>query len=121
MRFPAAYYLLLLYCTMMMQCAIPVACDGLSHLFNEEEHIATIHAVYGNHHLQREEAAVSQNASAKHTGHLQQDEPNTVHTYTQNYLCFPNMINFRIVQYQHYSSLLPNIICAGITQPPEHL
>ena len=56
MKSPAAYYLFLLYCTLMVRCAMPVACDAFSHLFNEEAHIATVHAVYGSHHLQAEVA-----------------------------------------------------------------
>lgn len=121
MRFSVAYYLLLLYCTMMVRCAIPAMCDELSHLFNEEKHIATIHAVYGSHHLQKEEAAVSQNNSSKHTSNFQQDEPNPVHTHTQNYSCLSTSINIRITRYLISQSLLPDITLAGITQPPEIL
>ncbi len=57
MKYAVAYYLFLLYCTVLLRCAIPVACDALSHVFNEEEHIATIHAMYGYNHLQKEIAA----------------------------------------------------------------
>ena len=80
MKHPGAYYLLLLYCTLMVKCAVPVTCDALSHLFNEEAHIATVHAIYGSHHLQTEVAgAVSDMQGGKHTI-AGQDEPTVVHT-----------------------------------------
>ena len=72
----------------MVRCAIPAVCDGLSHLFNEEEHLATVHAVYGSNHLQAEVAGeVTENHSCKHTASLQQNEPNLIHIFTQGYSC----------------------------------
>lgn len=68
MKRPAAYYLLLLYCTVLMRCALPVACDALSHIFNEENHIATVHAMFGNDHVEKEIATQEKDSNKNQTG-----------------------------------------------------
>ncbi len=119
MKHPGAYYLLLLYCTLMVKCAAPVACDALSHLFNEEDHIAIVHAVYGSHHLQTEVAmAVDDTQTGKHTG-TQQDEPTVVHTYTSGYssisICAVSLpATFPVLSYP-----LCSVSLLYISQPPE--
>ena len=121
MRFPAAYYLLLIYCTVLMRCALPVACDALSHLFNEEEHLATVHAVYGSHHLAAEVAGtVADNHSCKHAVLLQQDEPNVVHTFTQGYNNIPDCKATKFSFLPIPSSFLFNAFINGIIKPPEN-
>lgn len=52
MKFAIAYYLLLIYLTVMLQPLIPIAEDALSHCFAEAYHVATIHAKYGNNHVE---------------------------------------------------------------------
>lgn len=74
MRRPSAYYLLLLYCTVLMRCAIPVACDGLSHIFNEEDHIATVHAMYGSDHLEKEIASEEKDSNKNQTSVKNEDQ-----------------------------------------------
>lgn len=119
MKSPAAYYLLLLYCTLMVRCAAPVALDALSHLFNEEAHIATVHAVYGSHHLQTEVAgAVSDTGSGKHTN-AQQDEPTVVHTFTQGYYYISTHINSLSLPFPFLSCSLCSESGLGINKPPE--
>ena len=54
MRVPIAYYLMLLYCTVMFKPLIPIVKDTISHTFAEAIHIATVHAIYGANHLQKE-------------------------------------------------------------------
>jgi hypothetical protein len=51
---PAAYYLLLLYITVVLKPLIPIATDWYQHAFNEIEHVAHVHEIYGSHHLQHE-------------------------------------------------------------------
>ena len=119
MKHPAAYYLFLLYCTLMVRCAMPVACDALSHLFNEEAHIATVHAVYGSHHLQTEVAgAVSDDHTSKHTN-TQTYEPTVVHTYTSGYNAISISSSLLLTQFSSHSYPL----CRGSlfykSEPPE--
>jgi hypothetical protein len=52
MKFPVAYYLLLLYLTVMLRPLMPIICDAWDHTFAESIHIATVHAKYGANHLQ---------------------------------------------------------------------
>ena len=52
MKFPIAYYLLLLYLTVILRPLLPLASDAWGHTFNEAIHIATVHAKYGANHLQ---------------------------------------------------------------------
>lgn len=52
MKFAVAYYLLLIYLTVMLQPLIPIAEDALFHCFAEAYHVATVHAKYGNNHLE---------------------------------------------------------------------
>ena len=54
MRATIAYYMLILYATVMFKPLIPIAEDFLSHSFSEAIHIATVHAIYGSNHLQKE-------------------------------------------------------------------
>lgn len=119
MKQPAAYYLLLLYCTLMVRCAMPVACDALSHLFNAEAHIATVHAIYGSHHLQAEVAgAVSDTGTSKHTG-TQQDEPTVVHTYTSGYSIVSICNSVSSLQFPFHSVPLCSVSLLYISQPPD--
>lgn len=86
MKFPVAYYLLVLYCSVMVRCALPVMCDAFSHIFNEEQHIATVHAIYGSNHLQAEVAnTVADNKSSHQLASVQQDNPTVIHTFPQGY------------------------------------
>ena len=78
MKYATAYYLFLLYCTVLLRCAIPVVCDALSHICNEEEHMATIHAVYGNNHLQKEIAS-NETSTNKNATTVKYEEPVPVH------------------------------------------
>ncbi|MEP6512575.1 MAG: hypothetical protein ABJA79_01805 [Parafilimonas sp.] len=45
---------MLLYLTVVFKPAIPIISDALSHTFADAIHIATVHAKYGNNHLEKE-------------------------------------------------------------------
>jgi len=51
MRFPTAYYLFILYETLVFQLLILIGKDVLSRTFPDAIHIATGYAKYGNNHL----------------------------------------------------------------------
>ena len=53
MRFPSAYYLMLIYLTVMFKPFIPVVRDLYEHTFGEAIHLASVHAKYGSNHLDK--------------------------------------------------------------------
>ncbi|MEP7375420.1 MAG: hypothetical protein ABI675_18630 [Chitinophagaceae bacterium] len=53
MKSTVAYYLMLLYVTVMLKPLIPIVSDWWQHEFNEMEHLSQVHAIYGNQHLQQ--------------------------------------------------------------------
>ncbi len=80
MRFTTAYYLMLLYITVMFKPLIPIISDILSHTFSETIHIETIHAVYGSNHLEKELASTSSdNANSKSQKNINTEDQVTVH------------------------------------------
>lgn len=56
MKSPTAYYLLLLYATIMFKPLIPALSDAWEHAFHEMEHKSLVHATFGSQHLQQEMA-----------------------------------------------------------------
>ncbi|HEX5155382.1 MAG TPA: hypothetical protein VFW07_28265 [Parafilimonas sp.] len=66
MKFATAYYLLLIYATVILKPLLPVAEDGLLHCFAEAYHVATVHATEGKDHVEKEMAAAgADDASSK--------------------------------------------------------
>ncbi|MEP6584561.1 MAG: hypothetical protein ABJA90_09855 [Ginsengibacter sp.] len=63
MRYTIAYYLMLLYVTVMLKPLIPIIADAFSHTFSETIHVETIHAKYGINHLEKELAASGNDSS----------------------------------------------------------
>ena len=65
MKFAIAYYLLLIYATVILKPLIPVVEDVLIHCFAEAYHVATVHAKYGNNHLEKELANTNDDVAIK--------------------------------------------------------
>lgn len=86
MRFTIAYYLLLLYLTVMLKPLVPLIQDAISHSFNYAEHIASVHEKYGNNHLQKD---VSDKNSGENTGKtansISPENPVPVHISANEY------------------------------------
>jgi len=68
MRFSIAYYLLLLYTLVMLKPLLPLVCDAWGHAFAEARHIASVHAKYGEHHLEKQLAAEQDNSTKNEAG-----------------------------------------------------
>ena len=81
-----AYYLLLLYLTVLFKPLIPIIEDAWSHTFNMAEHLSTVHVHQGKNHLN---AALANSAAdldgSKHQKSLQSESQVTVHIYTPAY------------------------------------
>lgn len=74
MKSPTAYYLLLLYITVMLKPLLPIVNDWWSHEFNEVEHISLVHAKYGSHHLQKEVADTSSDSENNKSQNISKSE-----------------------------------------------
>ncbi len=75
MKVTAAYYLMLLYITVMLKPLLPLVSDAISHTFAEAIHIATVHAIYGSNHLQKELSDTAEaNTNNKHQNNNSEDQ-----------------------------------------------
>ena len=80
MRFPIAYYLMILYLTVMFKPLIPVISDAFSHAFADAIHEATVHAKYGANHVEKEMADDSDaNDASKTQNTAKAQDPIPVH------------------------------------------
>ncbi|MEO8764053.1 MAG: hypothetical protein ABI416_07190 [Ginsengibacter sp.] len=87
MRHPIAYYMMLLYVTVMFKPIIPLVSDAFSHVFSESVHIATVHAMYGSNHLEKDLGNTSsENSNNKHQAGSNSEENTTVHVSSNNFL-----------------------------------
>ena len=69
MKFTTAYYLMLIYLTVICKPLIPVICDAVDHSFSDAIHIATIHAKYGNNHVALQIAELEKENSSPGNSH----------------------------------------------------
>ena len=79
MKFSIAYYFLLLYITVIIKPLIPVVVNAWDHTFAEARHIATVHAKYGAHHLEKQLAPEEKDADGKTQNTVKNSEPVQVH------------------------------------------
>ncbi len=118
MRFPSAYYLMLIYLTVMFKPLIPVISDMYSHTFSEAIHLATIHAVYGTHHLEKALATTGESDS-KDPKNIKSGETYNVHIGSS--ACIFNYLSDTIkpVYFLRPFYKLSNIFLSIPVPPPE--
>lgn len=88
MRAAVAYYMMILYFTVMFKPLIPIIKDKLSHTFAEAIHIATVHAIYGTNHLQKEvDQTSSDAANGKHQNSNNEDPLHVLANECKFYFC----------------------------------
>jgi DNA repair photolyase len=117
MRAAIAYYMGILYFTVMFKPLIPIVKDKLSHTFAEAIHLATVHAVYGANHLQKEvDQSSSDNANDKHQNSNNEDQAQ-VHVSTNE--CKFDFWNAMMCK-NHFTGILIGIISGFISKhsPP---
>lgn len=120
MKFAIAYYLLLIYTTVIIKPIIPVAEDALFHCFAEAYHVATVHAVYGNNHLEKQEANASDdntNNSAKDILKTEDIVTSHIPVVEENYIL--PITNAEIFFYMQPSSPLHKIVISKLAPPPK--
>ena len=120
MKFAAAYYLLLIYSTFMLQTLIPIGMDCWSHTFAEAKHIMTVHAKYGSNHLDQELATENaDNKTSKDQNSVKSEETTTVHIaaveYTYEYFVPKLTTNFSVLMLLK----IPVVFISRFTPPPK--
>ncbi len=120
MKSPAAYYLMLLYITVMLKPLIPIISDAWSHEFNETEHISLIHAKYGSHHLQKELADTnSDNGKSKSQNTVKSTDEVSFHI-VQPVCKFAFATNKSALQYLLFKpGKLPLVLISNQGPPPK--
>lgn len=121
MRFSLAYYLLLLYTTVIIKPLLPIAADAWDHAFAEAKHIATVHARYGKNHLEKEISSETSHANSKNSDTLKGAEPIQFHLSNINdYQVFNSYdINNNFTSFQPQK--LPFIFTLILAPPPRQL
>ena len=119
MKFPSAYYLLLIYMTVMFKPLIPVLNDAYAHAFAQAIHEATVHARYGNNHLQKDLAAGadSENSKSQKACNFEEQYPVHVTTNTSDDQMYIEPVSRNYVLYR--SSLIRPIFLSTIAPPPK--
>src|SRR4051794_35375252 len=118
MKFAIAYYLLLIYATVILKPLIPFAEDALVHCFAEAYHVATVHAVYGNNHIEKELAANSDNNEKNNKADINTDST-SVHVAVIEQLYSFEFIQPAIFYHMPLKFALPQITLSGLIQPPK--
>ena len=115
----AAYYLLLIYILATVKPILPIVNDMLAHIFNEAEHIATVHQHFGKMHLHHDlkEAAKHDN-DANNAALLKATEPVSVHLfYEENTVILPFFVCENSFFYRSQS--LPHPMEDVVIPPPK--
>lgn len=120
MRHTTAYYLMLLYITVMIKPLIPFIQDEWSHEFHEIEHISIVHAKYGSHHLEKELTdADSNNDKSKSQNTVKSEDRVPLHVLTQANN-FDPLVNNSSIQYRSFKLCnLPLISIVNLGPPPK--
>lgn len=121
MKFVSAYYLFLLYLTVVFQPLVPIICDALAHTFENEIHLATVHAHYGSNHLETTLAETNANDKNKenHTT-FNSEDPFPVHFAEDRYTVIFILTKMPVKHPVVNLSLLPFAFIAKQFPPPKY-
>lgn len=118
MKSATAYYLLLLYATVMIRPFLPLLADAWFHSFNLAVHLATVHAQFGKDHL---DAAFAKKTSdqemGRHEKNTRTEDPVPAHVVTKPLVSIPlPTLTLDLHLLQHTSNLAS--VCLVILGPP---
>ncbi len=120
MKFTLAYYLILLYSTVILNPVIPIVSDALSHTFAEAYHIAMVHAKYGANHLQMELTNTT-NENSQNKKNLDEQSQTATHLP----VLLKNNIESNTIQSQKFATLhilsYTNIYLKKVSPPPKNV
>lgn len=119
MRFTTAYYLVLLYVTVMFKPLIPLIGDAWSHIFNEAEHVGTVHAIYGKNHLDNSLAKEGAENDRKNHNTVKSEEPTPVHVSADECSYDFSVTAACKIFYHYFNNNLPRVLISKIAPPPK--
>lgn len=101
----------------MFKPLIPILSDLWDHEFNEIEHISTVHAKYGCHHLQKEVADSGTDTNQKSQTSLKLDDQVPFHVTTEEHRCIYDKA-FNKKHFSIFKLLNFPIVCLSKQGPP---
>ncbi len=118
LKFQIAYYLVLLYLTVILNSLIPFISDAWSHEFNVIEHISSVHVKYGVNHLHKELSDTnSGNEQSKNQSVVKFDNQVSLHIFqTVDNSSFAH--NKSLVRYQIFKIIKPPFVFISSQGPP---
>lgn len=119
MKFTIAYYLLLIYATVILNPIIPLAEDSVMHCFAEAYHVATVHAKYGNNHLEKQEAGTSDESNSNTKNVLKEDNNTSVHIAVIEPAFDLDTRNIKSLRFIQPNTSLRNIFLNIVIPPPK--
>jgi len=117
MKFALAYYLILIYATVMLKPIIPLAQDAIVHCFAEAYHEATVHAMEGNDHVEKEMADSGADDDATKNQKADKTEQTIHETGVVYVFHFINLYSL-VCNYPFINAPLSNTYIAFINPPP---
>ena len=118
MRSAIAYYMMILYATVMFKPLIPIVKDKLSHTFAEAIHIATVHAIYGADHLQKDvDQTSSDTANGKHQNSNNEDQAQVHVSTSESKFHFWNSLIRKNYVTGSQTETIPGFICKHFPPP----
>lgn len=118
MKFTIAYYLMLLYVSVIVRPLVPFLTDAWSHEFNETEHVLLVHAKYGSHHVQKELAETnSDNDKARSENTVRSEDQAAVHIAVP--ACeYDRALNIVTPKHKCFKRCKPPLVCIANQAPP---
>jgi hypothetical protein len=111
---------MLFYLAVILKPLLPVVCDAWAHIFEEAEHIATVHAKYGSNHAETAMAkAGGENDSSKNQNSSKTEESSLSHIFIEE--CMYDF-SFNSAKIEHcilQSSDLPENVLSKQAPPPK--
>jgi hypothetical protein len=101
----------------MIRPVIPIVRDAVSHAFALSYHLATVHALYGSHHLEKELDDSSTDGTKKNTC-LKSEDPTDLHLSAPEslyYLQVCQVNSFALAPISHLARIFQPILA----QPPK--
>lgn len=117
MKFAAAYYLLLIYAGIIAKPIIPAAKDMLLHCFAQAYHIATVHAIEGKDHVEKEMADSGKDDASSKTQKVDKTEQCLHEAIAGSVFSFINPYPF-LYHYSFLNQSLSKIYIDFINPPP---
>ena len=119
MKFTTAYYLMLLYSSVMLSPVIPLIKDVVSHSFAEAYHMSVIHARFGAHHAEDEMAnSGAENDAGKNQTTTKSEQQVPVHLVPLAYTINITSTLIKVTNPNFKTYNLPSVFISRFIPPP---